>query len=150
MSEFKEFWIYHNLRLEGYSDVYDSPIFLESDAKGIEPVHVIEYKAYSKLKEENELLRAAFKREITKLSDINASDYDKYEQEITDLKQEIDRLNNYTISGLEIMLAELKHDHKIMLEALKISALGETQFDGVEAMHSARKAISQLKHKENI
>lgn len=28
--------------------------------------------------------------------------------------------------------------------ALKISALGETQFDGVEAMHSARQALEEI------
>lgn len=136
MSEFKEFWIkitsFDKVEMGGfrYSDAEISidPDCVKNYADFKNAVHVIEYKAYSKLKEENEFLRAAFKREITKLNDINASDYDKYEQEITDLK----------------------HDHKIMLEALKISALGETQFDGVEAMHSARKAISQLKHKENI
>ena len=40
-----EYWIYHNLSHQGCSDVYDSPIFLESDAKGIEPIHVVEYSA---------------------------------------------------------------------------------------------------------
>lgn len=149
MSEFKEFWIkitsFDKVEMGGfrYSDAEISidPDCVKNYADFKNAVHVIEYKAYSKLKEENEFLRAAFKREITKLNDINASDYDKYEQEITDLK----------------------HDHKIMLDALESLSTGLAFAQGFISVHSTeaelfvtkqyenyKEAISQLKHKENI
>lgn len=39
---------------------------------------------------------------------------------------------------------ELKRKLEVAKKALECCALGETQFDGVEAMHEARKALKEI------
>lgn len=47
--------------------------------------------------------------------------------------------------GFDSSTAEHEKIIKELEGALKIAALGETQFDGVEAMHYARQALQKLK-----
>jgi len=51
---------------------------------------------------------------------------------------------NERIKELEAENKSLQAQVDVMMEALKVCALGETQFDGVEAMHSARQALAKV------
>lgn len=51
------------------------------------------------------------------------------------------------IDDIKFLLEKIKRLEKaveLMRESLEISALGITQFDGVDAMHSARKTLAQV------
>lgn len=70
--------------------------------------------------------------------------------QLTKATELIDLLNQEALSRigvithLETKLGKAEELIGKLESALKISALGETQFDGVEAMHSARQALEEI------
>jgi chromosome segregation ATPase len=114
----------------------------------IDEANYTENSALQQLKEMKAELRAT-----NGLREMDIKQCMRMNDEIATLKKENEKLKSLFSVQLDVMeqnknmtteIVALKSKLEIAVEALKISALGETQFDGVEAMHAARKALKEI------
>lgn len=115
-----QYWIYHNK--DGTSDVYDSPLFLQSDEAGRIPVHVITYSTYLSLKATNlELQRKneMYLDELSKQREAAKIEWMKLERKLAKCKEQRDfHINFYDESDGSVASDLIETDNK-ELEAIK-------------------------------